>query len=116
VPTGTPLDEARRRAVEAGADGVTLGVADAHGAVVALVNDALAAAVPVDRRGRVTVDTVARSLAGRVLHPDLRGADVLRALHADPTGDYLVASGEDVVGVLRGVDVARLLTSRESAR
>ena len=115
VPTGTPLDEARRRVVEAGADGATLGVADAHGAVVALVIEALAAAVPEERRGRVTVDAVARSMAGRVLHPDLRGADVLRALHADPTGDYLVASGEDVVGVLRGVDVARLLTSRESA-
>jgi Zn-dependent protease len=116
VPTGTPLDEAHRRADEAGAGGATLGVADADGAVVALVNAALDAAVPAERRGRVPVDAVARSLSGRVLHPDLRGADVLRAVGADPSGDYLVAAGEDVVGVLRGADVARLLTSRESAR
>jgi hypothetical protein len=116
VPAGTALDEAHRRATEAGAPTAALGVADESGALVAVVDAAADAAVPAGRRATVPVDDVARGLDGRVLSAHLRGADVLDAVRADPSGDYLVASGEDVVGVLRGVDVANLLTSRETAR
>jgi hypothetical protein len=84
--------------------------------VVALVDPAADAAVPAERRATVAVDEVASALDGRVLAPDLRGADLLDAIRADPTGEYLVASGEDVVGVLRGADVANLLMPRETAR
>jgi Zn-dependent protease len=116
VPAGTALDEAHRRAAEAGAAGAALGVADITGVLIALVNADADAAVPADRRSAVNVDEVARPVDGRVLSCDLRGVDVLDAVRADPRGDYLVTSGEDVVGVLRGVDVAKLLTSRETAR
>jgi hypothetical protein len=116
VPAGIALDDAHRRALAAGAGGVALGVADAAGHLVALVDAAADAAVPAERRAHVQVDDVARRFDGRVLPANLRGADVLHAVRADPHGDYLVAAGEDVVGVLRGVDVANLLTSREIAR
>jgi Zn-dependent protease len=116
VPAGTSLHEAHRRAAAAGIDGPALAVAGADGAVLAVVDSAADAAVPADRRGDTAVETVAREVDGRVLPSGLRGADVLRAVGADPTGDYLVASGEDVVGVLRGADITNLLTSRETAR
>ncbi|MDT4987598.1 MAG: hypothetical protein QOI74_1692 [Micromonosporaceae bacterium] len=116
VPAGTALDEAHRMAAAAGAGAVTLGVADPSGRVVAVVNAAADAAVPPAQRARVQVDQVARSFDDRVLAVGLRGAEVLDAVRGDPHGEYLVTSGEDVVGVLRGVDVADLLTSRESAR
>jgi Zn-dependent protease len=116
VPSGTVLAEAHRRAAAAGATSAALGVADETGELVAVVDATADAAVPAGRRASVPVDEVARGLDGRVLSARLRGLAVLEAVRADPTGDYLVASGEDVVGVLRGVDVANLLTSRETAR
>jgi Zn-dependent protease len=116
VPAGIALDEAHRRALAAGSGGAALGVADRSGRLVAVVDPAAAAAIPVGRRAQVQVEDVARRLGSRVLPANLRGADVIDAVRADPNGDYLVASGEDVVGVLRGVDVANLLTSRETAR
>jgi Zn-dependent protease len=116
VPAGTVLAEAHRRAAAAGATSAALGVSDEAGELVAVVDAAADAAVPAGRRASVAVDDVARGLDGRVLSARLRGVEVLEAVRGDPTGDYLVASGEDVVGVLRGVDVANLLTSRETAR
>jgi Zn-dependent protease len=116
VPSGTVLAEAHRRADAAGATSAALGIADETGELVAVVDATADAAVPAGRRASVPVDEVARGLDGRVLSARLRGLEVLEAVRADPTGDYLVASGEDVVGVLRGVDVANLLTSRETAR
>jgi hypothetical protein len=56
------------------------------------------------------------ALPAPVLPGDLRGARVLGAVRADPHADYRVASGEDVVGVLRGFDAANLLNSKETAR
>jgi Zn-dependent protease len=110
VPTGTPLGEAWRRADRAGAVGATLAVADPDGLVVAVVDDKAVAAVPVVRRGAVPVDSVAREVtAVRSIAAGLRGADVLRAVQADPAGEYLVTSGDDVIGVLHAGDVARLL-------
>jgi len=111
--TSTPrIPRGRTRAA-----GATLAVADAAGAVVALVHPAADAAVPADERTLVPVDAVARGVAaGRVLPAGLRGVDVLRAVQADPDAEYLVASGEDVIGVLRGADVAELLAARETSR
>jgi Zn-dependent protease len=116
VPAGTGLAEAHRRAAAAGVTGAVLGVAGPAGELVAVVDAAAEAAVPAGRRDTVPVEAVARRLTGPVLPADLRGADLLDAVRGDPTGTYLVATDEDVLGVLRGVDVANLLTSRESTR
>lgn len=117
VPSGTPLAEAIRRLSESPAPDASLAVADAGGKVVALVHDQAAAAVPVERRPWVPVDSVARTLdPGRTLPADLAGEDLIRAVQANPAPVYLVVSadgvsGDGVVGVLRTADLARLLNS-----
>lgn len=112
VASGTPLAEAARRAAEAGQAGAALAVADASGRVVALVHDQAAAAVPTERRPWVPVESVARAVEpGRTLGADMAGEDVIRAVQANPAQTYLVVSGNDVVGVLRTDDLARLLNS-----
>jgi Zn-dependent protease len=114
VPTGTPLGEAQRRAAVAGLSHAALGVVDATEELRAVVNDAAAAAVPDERRDWVAVDDVARSVdLRRAVPAGLRGGDVLRAVEADPVGEYLVTAGEDVVGILRVADLARVLEPRE---
>lgn len=111
VVTGTPLAEVDRQAA-AGHPGAAVAVADTSGRVVALVQDEAAAAVPPERRPWIPVESVARTLdAGRTLSADLGGEDVIRAVQAHPAASYLVVSGEDVVGVLRTSDLARLLNS-----
>lgn len=113
VPTGTPLAEAQRRAVESAPPGAALAVADSAGRLVALVHPGAADAVPESRRPWVTVDSVARELAAiRAVPSGLRGADALTFLQADPAGEYLVTTGGEVVGVLRAADVARVLSQR----
>ena len=109
VAPHTPVGDAHRAAAAAGLPDAILAVADPAGRVLALVGPGVFAP------GRPVGD-VARRVGDRVLPPGLRGIDVLHALRGDPRGDYLVASGEDVVGVLRGADVAMLLTSRETTR
>jgi Zn-dependent protease len=112
VPSGTPLSEAIRRLGESTAPAATLAVADTSGRVVALVHDQAAAAVPVERRPWIPVDSVARTLdPGRTLTADMAGEDVIRAVQANPAPTYLVVSGDDVVGVLRTADLAQLLNS-----
>nr|WP_233604589.1 site-2 protease family protein [Micromonospora sp. HM5-17] len=108
VPTGTPLAEAQRRG--AAAHGAALGVTDSTGRLVALVDGAAAEAVPVERRPWVAVDTVARGLAAvPSLSVGLAGEQVVRAVQTHPGAQYLVTSGEDVVGVLHLADLAQLL-------
>ncbi|WSN14849.1 site-2 protease family protein [Micromonospora sp. NBC_01699] len=110
VPTGTPLAEAQRRGVAAGPAPVALGVDDSSGRLVALVDRAAAEAVPVDRRPWVAVDTVARGLDGLPTMPvGLDGEEVIRVVQTDPGAQYVVTSGEDVVGVLHIADLAQLL-------
>jgi Zn-dependent protease len=110
VPTGTPLAEAQRREVAAGQGVVALGVADSSGRLVALVDRAAADTVPVDRRPWVAVDTVARGLDALPSMPvGLDGEQVIRAVQTDPGAQYLVTSGENVVGVLHIADLAQLL-------
>ncbi|HEY8473992.1 MAG TPA: site-2 protease family protein [Natronosporangium sp.] len=117
VPTGTPLAEAQRRAVEFAPPEAALAVADSSGRLVGLVHPGAADAVPEARRPWVTVDSVARELAAiRAVPSGLRGADALNFLQADPAGEYLVTTNGEVVGVLRAADVARVLRERRPPR
>jgi Zn-dependent protease len=110
VPAGTPLAEAQRRAGEAGQPAAALAVSDSAGRLVALVHGAAAEAVPADRRPWVAIDSVSRGIDGIASIPvGLRGEDVIRAVQANPGVEYLVTSGEDVIGVLHVADLARLL-------
>jgi len=56
------------------------------------------------------VDTVARSVAAVPAIPvGFSGEQVIRAVQAHPGAQYLVTSGEDVLGVMRVDDLARVL-------
>jgi Zn-dependent protease len=117
VPAGTSLGEAQRRRAEDPRPHVVLAVADGAGNLTALVDPVAAERVPVDRRPWVAVDTVSRSRdAVPVLPLGLSGEQVVRALQAHPAGQYVVTSGEDVVGVLRVGDVAEVLEPRRTRR
>jgi Zn-dependent protease len=117
VPSGTPLAEAQRRAAEAGNSRAALAVVDDDGRPVALVHAGAAEAVPMERRPWVPVDSVARAISGmRVLPTGLRGEEVVRAVQADPGAEYLVTTGEDVVGVLHVADLAQLLEPKGPRR
>jgi Zn-dependent protease len=112
VPSGTPLAEAARRATEAGYNRAALGVTDSAGTLIALVNDQAAAAVPVERKPWVSVESVARTLdAGHALRADLAGEEVIRAIQANPAPAYLITLGGQIIGVMQVADLARLLNS-----
>ncbi|MFG3417892.1 M50 family metallopeptidase [Micromonospora sp. NPDC048063] len=109
VPTGTPLAEAQRRATGA-TPGAALLVTDSAGRPVALVDPAAAEAVPAERRPWLAVDAVARSLADLPAMPvGLDGERVMEAVQTHPGAQYVVTSGEDVVGILHIADLAQLL-------
>ncbi|MET0426166.1 MAG: peptidase M50, partial [Actinoplanes sp.] len=113
VPAGTPLGEAQRRRSEDPRPNVVLAVTDSAGNLTALVDPVAAERVPVDRRPWVAVDTVSRSRdAVPALPLGLSGEQVVRALQAHPAAQYVITSGEDVVGVLRVSDVAAILEPR----
>jgi Zn-dependent protease len=117
VPAGTSLGEAQRRRSEDPRPHVVLAVADSAGNLTALVDPVAAERVPVDRRPWVAVDTVSRSRdAVPALPVGLTGEQVVRALQAHPAGQYVVTSGEDVVGVLRVGDVAEVLEPRRTRK
>jgi Zn-dependent protease len=117
VPAGTPLGEAQRRRAEDPRPNVVLAVTDSAGNLTALVDPVAAERVPVDRRPWVAVDSVSRSReAVPALPLGLTGEQVVRALQAHPAGQYVVTSGEDVVGVLRVGDVAEILEPRRARR
>ncbi|MEU4401714.1 M50 family metallopeptidase [Micromonospora orduensis] len=110
VPTGTPLAEAYRRRAEAGQPAAALLVTDSTGRPVALVDPAAAEAVPVERRPWLAVDAVARSLGALPTLPaGLDGERVMDAVQTHPGAQYVVTSGEDVVGILHIGDLAQLL-------
>jgi len=112
VPTGTPLAEALRRQAESGGPQAVIALADGSGRLTALVNERSAANVPIEQRPWVPVDSVARTLdSSRTLALDLPGQDVVAAVQAHPAPDYLVVSGDAVVGVLRTADLVRMLNS-----
>ncbi|MEV0879691.1 M50 family metallopeptidase [Micromonospora echinofusca] len=110
VPTGTPLAEAHRRRADGNAPGAALVVTDTAGRPVALVDPAAAEAVPAERRPWLAVDAVARSLANLPTMPvGLDGERVMETVQTHPGAQYVVTSGEDVVGVLHIADLAQLL-------
>ncbi|HEX6871129.1 MAG TPA: M50 family metallopeptidase, partial [Micromonosporaceae bacterium] len=112
VPVGTSLAEAQRRAAEAGVPAAALVVVDHDRRLIALVHEDAAAAVPLERRPWVPVESVARTLeSGRTLVADMTGDEVIRAVQANPAPSYLVVSGDEVVGVLATADLARMLSS-----
>jgi hypothetical protein len=113
VPAGTTIAAAKRRAAEAGLADAVFGVVAPDGRLWAVVPQAEDAAVPVERHDVVEVEAVARLVdAYRSLPAGLTGEEVLAAVEADPVGEYLVTTGEDVVGILRVADVARVLDPR----
>lgn len=107
VAPGLPLSEALRRAIEAGAQALV--VVDGDGRPVGLVNDAAVVATPEHRRPWVEVGTLARRIEpGLVLRSDLTGEDLVRAMGASPSPEYLVVDPAGLVyGVLMTEDVER---------
>ncbi|WP_345627381.1 site-2 protease family protein [Rugosimonospora acidiphila] len=92
-------------------------VVNSAGQLLGVVNDAAVAAVPVERRAWVAVDTVAAGLdRARVLPASLGGMDLVEAVQANPASEYVVTLGEDVVGVLRVADLMRVLEPRGQTR
>jgi Zn-dependent protease len=121
VPAGMPLAEAQRRYGQAqvppGRLAPALVVVNSAGHLLGVVNDAALAAVPVERRPWVSVDTVASGLnRERILPAELSGMDLIQAVRSHPSSEYVVTLGEDVVGVLRVADVMRVLESRGPSR
>ncbi|MBN1171716.1 MAG: site-2 protease family protein [Micromonosporaceae bacterium] len=113
VEPGTPLAEALWVAGSAGVTAPVIGVAREDGEILGLISEAAAAAVPAERLPWITVDSLVRHLGpGQVVDLGLRGLDLLEAVGADPTADYLVVEGEDVIGVLRGADLSTLLEAK----
>jgi Zn-dependent protease len=121
VPSGTPLAEAQRQLDTAAAGlpaapGPVLAVVNSAGQLLGVVNDTALAAVPMERRPWVAVDTVAAGLdPDRILPAQLGGMELIQAVQAHPASEYVVALGEDVVGVLRVADVMRVLQPRGSS-
>jgi Zn-dependent protease len=112
VPTGTPLAEAVRRLEAMGRPDAALGVTDSLGRLVAVVEEPRLADVPLERRPWVPVDSVARTLdSGQALPVHLTGEDVVAAVQAHPAPNYLVVSGQQVIGLLRTADLYRMLSS-----
>jgi Zn-dependent protease len=112
VPSGTPLGEAVRRVQMMGRPDAALAVTDSLGRLVAVVQEQRLAEVPLERRPWVPVDSVARTLdSGQALPVHLTGEDVVAAVQAHPAPNYLVVSGQQVVGLLRTADLYRMLSS-----
>ncbi|WP_238013343.1 site-2 protease family protein [Dactylosporangium sp. AC04546] len=113
VSATTPLAEAARLAAMSEERQPVVAVVDGAGGLIGFVHGASARAVPAERRPWVPVGDVTRRIDPQhVLQGDLRGTDLLQAIRDDPAGDYLVVSGEDVHGVLRGADLVSLVEPR----
>jgi hypothetical protein len=116
-----PLAEAQRRLgelhVPPGRPAPLLAVVNTAGHLLGVVNEAALAAVPVERRPWVSIDTVASGLdRNRILPAELGGMELIQAVREHPASEYVVTLGEDVVGVLRVADVMRVLEPRGPSR
>lgn len=106
----TPLAEADRIAELGGERHPVVAVVDGAGGMIGFLHGASARAVPAERRPWVPVGDVTRRIdPAHVLVGDLRGTDLLMAIRDDPGGDYLVVTGEDVHGALRGAELVSLV-------
>jgi Zn-dependent protease len=105
VSYDTPLAEALRRVEAAGAGGLV--IADGLGEPVALVREQAVRTVPEHRRPWTAVGSVARELEpGLRIAADLVGEDLLDALRATPSAEYLVVEPDGgMLGVLAAQDV-----------
>ncbi|MFF0416222.1 site-2 protease family protein [Kitasatospora sp. NPDC004745] len=116
VTADTPLGEALRRAREAQAGAVV--VVDGRGEPIAVVRESAVRAVPEHRRPWVAVGPLARDLEpGLRLDADLGGEDLLRAVQATPSGEYLVVEADGrVYGVVALTDIEQRLTAAVTGR
>ena len=107
VPSDLPLAEAVRRAQEAEAGSIV--TVTAAGIPVGVVNEAALLSVPMERRAWVPTSTVARSIeSGLQLPAGIGGEDLIRAISAQPAGEYLLVDLDgSIFGVLSTVDVDR---------
>lgn len=110
VPADMPLAEAVRRAHAVNARGLV--VVDSADRLEAVVSEAAVQATPEQRRPWVTVGTLAKRLEpGLILDARLTGEDLLQAMRAHPSAEYVTrndATGE--VRVLVSDDVAKALS------
>lgn len=105
VPANLPLAEAVRRAQEAGARALV--IADHEGTPTGLVSESAVLATPEERRPWIEVGSLARSLSPElVLHADIAGMDLIKAVQGAPATEYLLIepSGQ-VFGVLAAADL-----------
>ncbi|MEV4766241.1 peptidase M50, partial [Micromonospora chokoriensis] len=110
VTTGRAMAEALRGRAYGGQPDSALLVTDSAGRPAALVDPVAAEAVPVERRPWLAVDAVARSLGTiPTLTLGWDGERVMEAVQTHPGAQYVVTSGEDVVGILHIADLAQLL-------
>jgi Zn-dependent protease len=118
LTASTPLSEADRiAALGEGERRPVVAVVDGNGSLQGFVHGASARAVPAERRPWVPLGDVTRRIdPEHVLVGDLRGADLLAAIRDDPGGDYLVVTGEDVHGVLRGAELVSLVAPNRRPR
>lgn len=107
VPVDLPLSEAVRRAQDEQAGGIV--TVTSSGSPVGIVNEAALMSVPEDRRPWVAVSTVTRTLDdGLRLPVTIGGEELVRAISARPSGEYLLVEADGAVyGVLATSDVDR---------
>src|SRR6478672_2249109 len=108
VPGELPLAEAVRRAQEVEAGSIV--TVTAAGVPTGVVNEAALMSVPSERRAWVPVSSVARTLdAGLSLPVGISGEDLIRAISASPSGEYLLLDADgSIFGVLSTADVDRV--------
>jgi len=107
VPGDLPLAEAVRRAQEAQAGSIV--TVTSSGDPVGVVNETALLSVPPERRAWVPTSSVARTLeAGLRLPAAIGGEDLIRAISAQPSGEYLLLEVDgSIFGVLSTADVDR---------
>jgi Zn-dependent protease len=107
VPGELPLAEAVRRAQDAQAGSIV--TVTAAGQPLGVVNEAALMSVPEERRPWVPVSSVARTLDdGLRLPAGIGGEDLIRAISARPSGEYLLLEVDgSIFGVLSTADVDR---------
>lgn len=112
VPESLPVAEAVRRAREAGAGSLVSERSD--GTPAGIVNETALLATPEDRRPWLPVSAVARTLEpGLRLPADIDGEDLLRAMQATPSAEYLLVEPDgSIFGVLVTADVDTAFSGR----
>lgn len=105
VAQDAPLAEAVRQAQQAHAGGIV--TVTSTGEPVGVVNESALLAVPEDRRAWVPVSSVTRTLTpGMTLPVELRGEELVRAMHRSPATEYVLQELDgQVFGVLSTQDV-----------